>query len=132
MKVTFIDQQDKGNPRNGTVIDRAAQLIELFAALEYRPPFFCELRGENGFNLLVGIGGGTGCAQYSAADGSPPYLMAVAEENIGCDEYVEFLTADTPTPVHQTYCLPCNILEKVATDFVLTGNRSGAVRWQEV
>ena len=41
-----------------------------------RPPFMCQFVGENGFNLTVGIDHDFGCVQYSANDGSPPYLMA--------------------------------------------------------
>lgn len=47
----------------------AEEVLALIESLRNRPPFFCELVGENGFNLLVGIGGDVGCAQLSRTDG---------------------------------------------------------------
>lgn len=78
----------------------------LFVQLRGRAPFMFELVGENGHNLLVGRGDDCGCVQFSRADGTPPYLMAVSEEPSGADELVEFLAGGTPTPIPQRFCLP--------------------------
>ena len=73
MNVTFLDGQDNTNPLNGSVIQDRERLLEIFDRLRSRPPFVCELAGENGFYLHVGIGK-LGHAQYSRMDGEPPYF----------------------------------------------------------
>jgi hypothetical protein len=83
----------------------AAEVLNLLKSLRNRTPFFCELVGENGYNLLIGLGGDIGCAQYSGGDGEVRYLMAVAKEVPDTAAYTEILTGNTPTPVPGRYCL---------------------------
>lgn len=91
-----------------------------------------ELIGANGYILVVGIGGPVGCVQYSHSDGNPPYLVAVAPNPIAEDEYIEFLTGNTPTPIPARHILPFEKVKEVVKYFHETGTRSAAVSWEEV
>jgi hypothetical protein len=132
MKIRIYDRQDAMNPLNGIVVYNSADLLEIINSLTTRSPFFCELEGENGYNLLIGIGGLYGCVQYSARDGSTPYLMATAGEAETNNEYVEFLIGNTPTPVARRYCLPFDQVREIAVHFQNTGDRSLAVGWEKI
>jgi hypothetical protein len=96
------------------------------------PPFFCELLGQNGQKILLGIGGPKGCVQHSNIDGSPPYLMAVSENPEHQSEHVDFLIGGTLTPVPAHYCVPFQTVSEITTYFQMTGERSPMVAWEEV
>jgi hypothetical protein len=132
MNIQFFDRQDRSNPRNGVKLADPDEVLVWLDQMRSRPPFFCELVGENGFNLLVGVGDARGCAQYSAGDGSPPYLMAVGNEREDDETFMEYLTANTDTPVPMKFCLPMEQIKKIVAYFVGTGERSPAVSWEEI
>jgi hypothetical protein len=132
MNVRFFDRGDEANPLNGATIRDARQLLKILQSLRERKPFFCELLGQNGYQLDVGIGPSFGCAQYRLADGDPPYLMAVAENSKAANEYEEFLYQNTPTEVPARYCLPIDTIMAIAEDFHTTGARSPIVLWEEI
>jgi hypothetical protein len=132
MAVQFFDRQDKSNPLNGATIDDKEELLKVLDALRSREPFFCELVGENGYNLLLGVGRDIGCAQYSPSDGSTPYLMAVAATNQDSNEYMDFLTANTPSPVPRRYCVPFEAAKQIAAHFIETGNCWPGVSWEQI
>jgi len=100
--------------------------------LSSRPPFFAEVEGENGFNLLVGVGGKWSCLQHSAVNGSPPYLVAVPREPQFGFHDMEFLAGNTPTPIRGRYILRAELAEKVISFFVETGIKSELVEWEEI
>ena len=131
MKTQFFDRQDPHNPANGRVVMSPAELRALLETMRDRPPFFAELIGDNGFKLLLGLGGGEGCVQFSPLDGSPPYLTTVGSDLPVPGEVMEFLISDTPTPVPRRFCVPYETVLQVADAFVLTGSRRGDVRWEE-
>ncbi|MGO9005588.1 MAG: Imm1 family immunity protein [Beijerinckiaceae bacterium] len=95
-------------------------------------PFFCELEGENGYKLLVGIGGDIGCTQYSREDGNPPYWMATTPATKNKQGAVDFLIADMATPVPARYCLPFDAVKDIILYFQNTGLRNPAVDWEEI
>lgn len=131
MKVQFFDRQDSGNPANGETIDQADQLIDTLRRFTNRKPFLCELVGENGYNLMIGIGR-LGCAQYSPGDGRPPYLVALAPDPDPQLEEVEFLTGDTPTPIAARHALPFTLVEELVAWVQRTGKPSPRVLWEEI
>jgi hypothetical protein len=127
----FFDRQDSRNPHNGGAVTDVDELWEwLFE--ETRPAFLCELILDNGFKLLIGVSPSLGCSQYSAADGSPPYLMAVGPDKSGSEEYMEFLTGDTDTPIPMKYCMPMAQIKQIAADFLSVGEPSRRFSWEEV
>lgn len=132
MRSQFFDRQDPRNPANGRVITNSEELRSVLAAVRRRPPFFGELIGDNGFKLLLGLGRNEGCAQFSSADGSAPYLMAVGPSLNHRDGEVSFLIGDTPTPVPGRYCLPYEAVVDIADVFVQTGRRKSDVSWEEI
>jgi len=132
MKVTFFDRQEASNPHNNEVVDASTSLLDILESLQDRKPFFCELVGENGFNLLLGVGGNVSCAQYSPSDGGTPYVMARLESNAKTDGYAEFLINDTITPVPDRYSIPFDTAKEVAAHFLKTGQRSPLVLWEEI
>jgi hypothetical protein len=131
MIVQFFDRQDPAN-RSHAMRTTAAEVLTLIESLRDRPPFFCELVGNNGYNLLVGIGDDVGCAQFSRADGNPPYLIARGAAAKKKQGFVEFFAANTPTPVPARYCLPLEAVAKIAAYFVEWGLRSPSVDWDEI
>ncbi len=132
MTVEFFDRQEESNPLNGTRISNKTDLLKILDSLRNREPFFLELVGENGYNLLIGLARMIGCAQYSRQDGSSPYVMAVTTGELDNDGYMEFLTADTATPVPRRYCIPFDLVKEVAAHFLLTGEPSPALKWEEI
>lgn len=132
MNIQFFDRQDRSNPRNAMMVSDPKVLLSWIDEMHRRPPFFCELIGENGAKLLLGISNTLGCAQYSVSDGSPPYLMAVGNEPEDNDRFMEFLTANTDTPVPIKFCLPLERIKKIAADFIQRGERSPSVDWEEI
>ncbi len=134
MMVEFQDLEDRTNPCNGERFASPSQVIALLDELNCsRPPFMCELIGDNGFTLTVGLGGDVGCVQHAPSDGTPPYLMAVGstevEPNVGD---VEFVVGGTATPIDRRYCVPFETAKQIAAHFVETGNRWLGVSWEEI
>ncbi|PHR87369.1 MAG: hypothetical protein COA78_37200 [Blastopirellula sp.] len=133
MNIEFHDREERNNPLSGQSFSSTDEVAALMDKLRTKPPFFCELIGDNGYNLMIGIGGDVGCVQYSARDGLPPYLMATAfSGNKSEGEYMEFLTGGTLTPVERRYCMPFNIVSEIVADFVRSGLASSAVEWEEI
>jgi hypothetical protein len=104
----------------------------LSAAVVVTTSFFVEIEGENGFKLLVGVGGTWSCVQHSAVDGSPPYLVAVPREPQFGFQDMEFLAGNTPTPIHGRYILRAELSEKVICFFVDTRKKSELVEREEI
>jgi hypothetical protein len=132
MVVTLLDYQDENDPINGLVIADDEQLSRVLDNLRTRKPFFAELSGEHGYKLLIGIGGPVGCAQYSRADGSPPYLMAMVSNSVVPKDYTGFLAGGTLSPVPARYILPFENVKEIAIYFRQTGARSATVSWEEL
>ena len=133
MNVQFQDLQENDNPRNGEGFADLYELLGLLDELRHsRPPFMCELVGDNGFTLTVGIGGESACIQHARSDGTPPYLMAVDPKPLGSTgEEKEFLVGGTATPIDGRYCLPFAKVKEVVAEFLASGSRSAAVNWEE-
>ncbi len=97
--VRYKNQQNESNPMNDIAITSKKELSDLLRARQHNTPFLARLSGDNGFEIMLGIAGQVGCAQHSRSDGSLPYLMAHSTNPSMTNGDVEFLTADTPTPV---------------------------------
>ena len=134
MKLEFLDMEERSNPLNHSKIDETDSLIQLLNRLRQREPFLCQLTGDNGYQLTLGLGGMIGSVQHSKTDGQPPYLMAVSKDfkDGNKPKFVEFLAAHTPTPVPSRYCIDFDLLKQVAVYFLETGHRSSAVSWEEL
>lgn len=131
MNVFFQDLQQIDNSMNGERLQSVADISQLFRGLSNREPFLFELRGDNGFMLTIGFAGTSGSVQYSHSDGSPPYLMALADNNVG-DGFVDLLAGNTPTPMPQRFLLPTEQVENIACYFMEHGSRSSQVAWEEI
>jgi hypothetical protein len=131
MNVTFLDIEDSANSLNGFTISDSVRLLQVLAGLRKREPFFCQLTGENKFKLTIGVGN-VGCAQYSPADGSPPYRVALAPNKETAKGYSEFFAGGTPTPVLNRYCMPFDSVRKIAVYFLETGGAHPAFKWEKL
>jgi Immunity protein Imm1 len=132
VSVRFFDRQDDANPHNGSLAGDGPEVLALLDAHRHRTPFFSELVGSDGFNLLVGLGGPTGCVQHSAASGAPPYLMAVRRAPDSAAPGAEFLMGGTATPIAARFCLPFDTVQEIVAYFVETGLLSPALSWEEI
>jgi Immunity protein Imm1 len=130
MIVRYSNNQNKFDPMNGKVIAESATLVALLAERRRDPPFIAKLRGENGFELVCGIGNDLCCVEHMRSSGDVPYLMAVSPRPPMKGGYVEFLTANTPTAFAARYIIRFAELEEVAVHFLETGQRSEKVSWQ--
>jgi hypothetical protein len=130
MIVRYENEQDGLDPMNGMVIDSSAQLTKLLDSRRNEAPFFARLSSDNGFEIMAGIGGEVGCIQYSRSDGLPPYLMAVSSHPTMKHGCVEFLTANTPTPIAARYIINFDEVKTIALYFLESGERSNVVSWQ--
>jgi Immunity protein Imm1 len=131
MTLVFFDLEEEANPLNGMKIYKSAELLKIFDSLRERPPFFFELVGAQGNKLLVGLAGTIGCVQHSHSSGRIPYLMARQPES-NPNGHIEFLIGGTGTPVPRRFCMPYDVVVQVATHFLLTGERSSTVSWEEI
>lgn len=134
MIVTIFDREGNGSDLDGVVIRDTDQLFQLLDRFASRAPFVCELVGENGYDLLVGIGA-RGFAQYSRTDGSPPYLVAVAPSEAGREESadeIEFVMGGTATPIPIHNCMPFHHVREIGRHFLETGHVHPGFTWEEV
>jgi hypothetical protein len=135
MKITYRNQQNKQDPLHGAAIDSSIELAELLDQARTKRPFFARFSCDNGFELMAGIGADVACVQHSSSDRfdrETPNLMAVSRHPRMKRGYVEFLTANTPTPVAARYIISFDELTEVVLCFLQTGERSDAVVWQRL
>jgi hypothetical protein len=130
--VEFYDRQDETNPRNGTGITSGHELLKALDEVRLREPSLCELMGENGMMLTVGVSADVGCAQYGSQDREPPYLMARNEDASVLFESFDFFIADTATEIDARYCLPYRLIERIALDFLRDGTMSREISWESI
>jgi hypothetical protein len=132
MTAKFRDLQDSQNPLNGSLIRDEYELERLFNSLSGRKPFFCQLRGENGYTLLVGVGLRS-CVEYALSNGDPPYWEAVGMDvENESDEEVKFMAGDTATPVPIRHIIPFSVTVQIAEYFLRSGERSPIVKWEQI
>jgi Immunity protein Imm1 len=132
MKVRYENQQDQRDLMNGNEIGTIGELAKLLDERRNSEPFLAELAGQNGYELMIGLGSGVACAQYSRSDGEPPYLMAVAPQRRMKGRYVAFLMNNTPTEIPMRFILNFDEMKQIALYFLETGDRSGAFSWEEI
>jgi hypothetical protein len=132
MITKFYDMQEDKDHLNGTEIADSLQLLQILDSLRERPPFICELVGENGISLSFGIGLPVGCVQYRATNGEPPYFMATSNDPNIAEEQFEFLMGGTLTLALGHFCIEIKLLKQVLSYFQETGYRSPIVQWEEV
>ncbi len=130
MKVKFVDLDTNEQPAPQVVLTSGEEVAKLLNDMRKREPFMCELVGENGYKLGIGIGADVGCVQFSRADGVPPYLMA--ESHTKSSEEHSFMMSGTPTPVDGKFCLPRAAVIDIAGFFVETGQKSSKTTWEEI
>ena len=129
MTVEFWDTEGRSSTLTVTT---NRELLDVLDTFPQRLPFFCEFVADNGYKLLVGIRDGLACIQHSQVDNSPPYLVAVETNQQVSDEYVDFLMANTDTPVLARYCLKFETAKQIIVHFFETGERSSAIPWEEI
>jgi immunity protein Imm1 of predicted polymorphic toxin system len=132
MMVRYLNNQSKLDPMNGKAIADSATLVALLEERRKDRPFIANLFGENGFELVCGIGSDLCCVEHMRSTGDVPYLMAISADPPMKSGDAEFLTANTPTPIPARYILSFDELKQIALHFLETGERSGAVRWEEI
>ncbi len=132
MAVRFLDLRNPPDATGGAVLEGSSGLLTRLGETLHLDPFFVELIADNGFKLLLGIGVAVGCVQHSAADGSPPYRMAMTRQSAAQTGHVAFLFEGTPTPVPARYCMSREEALAVAGHFVDTGECFPGVDWDEV
>ncbi len=133
MSCVFRDFQDDSNPLNGSEIDSRSALCELLKTFRGRQPFLFELRQDPGFTLTIGFSDECGCVQFARSDGEPPYEMAVWRSvSEDSEPSIWFLAGDQPTEIDARFCMPILQLVEIATQFVVSGDKSQRVRWEEI
>jgi Immunity protein Imm1 len=58
--------------------------------------------------------------------------MATNNSVLDTDDCVKFLIDNEPTAVPRYYCLPMELVKRIATHFLETGQRRADVRWEEI
>ena len=129
--VVFSDLEESSNPLNGMRLKNQTELEEVLERLRYREPFFFELAGDNGYELLVGIGD-LGCVQYRRHDGAGLYQVALAPSAHDVDGYYEFLAGGTSTPVSKRYCMSVEQVKQIIFYFLETGACSPEFSWEVI
>lgn len=129
--IVFSDLQESSNSLNGMRLESRLELEEVLEKLRNRDPFFFELVGENGYQLLVGLGE-VGCAQYGRHDGAGLYQVALAPAAQDVDGYFGFLAGGTSTPVSKRYCMPLEQVRQIILYFLETGACSPEFSWEVI
>jgi hypothetical protein len=124
--VTFQDFEQLDNPRNGTALSDAASVSDFVGSFHGRDPFVFELCCEEGYRLTNGCGSILACVQYSAADGLPPYMFAVADTPYTAEPKC-FFAGGQPTEIPARFCIPIQHMERIVEEFIATGQRSPSV-----
>ena len=132
MNVRYRNQQDKSDPMNDAVISETEHLSKLFEDRRKCMPFLASLDGDNGYELMIGLGSGVGWAQHSRQDGELPYLVAVPTRQRVRSGYVEFLINNTPTPMRARNILNFDEVKQIALHFLATGERDEAFTWDSI
>jgi hypothetical protein len=132
MKVVYKNQQDGFDSMNGTVFSDGARLGQLLDERRRQPPFGARLSGDNGYELMIALGGKFGSVQYSRSDGSPPYVLAMSANPPMKNGGVEFFVGNTPTPFTARHIIRFAELKEIALHFLETGRCSNSVAWEEV
>jgi Immunity protein Imm1 len=132
MRVRYLNQQDDSDPMNGEVIGESDKLAKILDSKRNEVPFVAELRGDNGFMLVFGIGLGLGCVEHRHTNGDVPYLVAVSPRQPIKNGDIEFLCGGTPTPIPARNILRSDELRKIALYFLETGERSDAFAWEPI
>lgn len=130
MKVKFIDLEDENSPARNQLFEDADSLLAQVESANKREPFFCQLEADNGYKLLLGLGPTEGCAQYSKSSDSPPYLMALGNNNTNTDQ--SFLISGSATPVKSKYLLSIANVKEIADCFLESGKTTDIVQWEEI
>jgi hypothetical protein len=117
MIIRYFNNQNKVDSMNGKAIAESAALVALFEERRNERPFIVKLLGENGFELVCGIGNDLCFVEHMRSNGDVPYLMAVSARPPMKSGYVEFLTANTPTAFAARYIIRFAELEEVAVHF---------------
>jgi len=128
MSATFLDTQDESNPLNGSALQDGSATAQLFAGLRGREPFFFTLQGSGDRELLVGLGSGVGCAQFTDSEG----VARIAVSPQPAAHAAEFLTGDTPTPIAGRHLLPIPLLRRTVAYFIDHSDRSREISWELV
>lgn len=128
MKIQFVDFSIE--PRPALSFQSSSQLISFLRHLQTKEPSAGELIGENGYKLTIGIDGQIAFAQYSRVNGDPPYMVAQAR-TIVSEKSHDFVVTGSLTEVDGKCCLPFPEFEKIACDFMETGQRSPSVEWED-
>src|ERR1700684_1906623 len=97
MIVRYFNNQNKLDLMNGKAITESATLVALLGERRNDRPFIAKLLGENGFELVSGMGNDLCGVEHMCSNGDVPYLMAISARPPMKGGYVEFLTANTPT-----------------------------------
>lgn len=132
MIVRYLSHQNKFDPLNGQVIAGSGQLIDLLKSRRHQPPFIADLSADNGFQIVFGLGPEFCCVEYTRVDGDLPYLMAVSPHPRIKEGDVEFLAANTLTPIAARYILTFDELMEIADHFLKTGGRNDAFLWDSI
>lgn len=130
MRVTFTDLQDQMYSLNGTVIKDDKRLLQIMDGLVARDPFAFELACDNGYYLMVGMGGPVGSVEYCHCEAKISCLSAMTIESKHKTGYIDFLAGNTPTPIPARYCIPFELVKHIAAYFLNTGERSPAASWE--
>jgi hypothetical protein len=133
MNTRFHDLENEHNVRNGELFnDRHSVMALLDELRKIEPPFMCQLVGDNGFNLIVGIDRDFGCVQHGANDGMPPFMMAVSRNPAAHPPEMDFLVGGTATPIAGRYLVPFDTVTEIVAEFVNSGEKSNVVSWEEL
>jgi hypothetical protein len=69
MKAVFNDLQDYSSSLDGVAVSNRQELFAVLDNARDREPFACELEGENGYKLTLGVAKDKGFVQHSRTDG---------------------------------------------------------------
>jgi immunity protein Imm1 of predicted polymorphic toxin system len=132
MTAIFHDLQDPASAQHGTRLHSVDAMVRLWDSFSGRAPFLFWLQGDNGFTLMVGFAGDCGIVQHGASSGEGPYLMAVSDEAVDDDSFLDFLTGGELTSIPRRYCISTRHVMEIVDSFLSKGERSAAVRWEKI
>ncbi len=89
------------------------------------------LQSPKSGELLIGVGNQYGFVEYSTNSKELPYLIATDRDNIKPDDFYEFDSGGTPTPIPSDKCLPYDLVIEIAIFFFQNQKIPNNIKWEK-
>jgi hypothetical protein len=125
MKLTYSNHQKRH-------FNSIVSLQENLESLKNQEPQIVLLEIQDFGVFTLGISLEWGFVEFMDTNGDPPYLLATEKEPKEFNEdYLEFDSGGTPTPILLNNCIPVEMLIRIAVDVSKSRELPKYIEWKE-